>query len=50
MGAIGEDGVCVLNPDVIRHLRITEHALHAVEARERAELERRAARFRPTRR
>ena len=24
MGAIGEDGVCVLNPEVIAHLRITE--------------------------
>jgi putative phosphoribosyl transferase len=47
MGAIGEDGVRVLNPDVIGHLRITEHALHEVETRERAELERRAARFRP---
>ena len=27
MGAIGEDGVCVLNPEVIRHLSITERRL-----------------------
>ena len=46
MGAIGEDGVCVLNPDVIRSQRITEAALRAVEERERAELERRAQRYR----
>ena len=46
MGAIGEDGVCVLNPEVIGHLRITEDALRGVEERERAELERRAARYR----
>ena len=47
MGAIGEDGVQVLNLDVIEHLRITERALCDVATRERAELERRAARFRP---
>jgi putative phosphoribosyl transferase len=46
MGAIGEEGVCVLNPDVIRHLSITESALRRVEERERAELERRAERYR----
>jgi putative phosphoribosyl transferase len=46
MGAIGEEGVCVLNPDVIRHLSITETALRRVEERERAELERRAERYR----
>jgi putative phosphoribosyl transferase len=46
MGAIGEDGVRVLNPEVIRHLRIPEAALQAVEARERAELHRRAHQFR----
>jgi putative phosphoribosyl transferase len=48
MGAIGEDGVCVLNPEVIAHLRITESALRDVEERERAELERRAQRYRNT--
>lgn len=46
MGAIGEDSVCVLNPEVIAHLRITESALRRVEERERAELERRAERYR----
>jgi putative phosphoribosyl transferase len=46
MGAIGEDGVRVLNGEVIGHLRITERALQHVEARERAELERRADVFR----
>jgi putative phosphoribosyl transferase len=46
MGAIGEDGVCVLNPDVIRYLSITERALHRVTEAERAELERRSARYR----
>jgi putative phosphoribosyl transferase len=46
MGAIGEDDVRVLNPEVIRQLRIPESALEAVEARERAELHRRAHQFR----
>jgi predicted phosphoribosyltransferase len=46
MGAIGEDGVRVLNPEVIRHLRISERALESVEARERVELQRRARQFR----
>jgi putative phosphoribosyl transferase len=46
MGAIGEDGVCVLNPEVIRRLSITEGALRRVEERERAELDRRAERYR----
>ena len=46
MGAIGEDGVRVLNPDVIEMARVSEAELDAVETRERAELERRAGRFR----
>jgi putative phosphoribosyl transferase len=46
MGAIGEDGVRVLNPEVIRQLRISERALQTVEARERTELHRRARQFR----
>ena len=46
MGAIGEDGVRILNPDVIRAARVTEQDLAKVERRERAELERRAQRFR----
>lgn len=46
MGAIGEDGVRVLNPDVVRLARVGDEELAAVEARERLELERRAQRFR----
>lgn len=46
MGAIGEGGARVLNEEVIRLARITEDDLAAVEQRERAELERRARRFR----
>lgn len=46
MGAIGEDGVRVLNDDVVWALRIPADAIARVEARERAELDRRAARYR----
>jgi putative phosphoribosyl transferase len=46
MGAIGEDGVRVLNDEVVREVRITDADLARVEARERQELERRARRFR----
>ncbi len=46
MGAIGEDGVRVLNQEVIQRGRISADELAAVEARERAELERRASRYR----
>ena len=46
MGAIGEDGVRVLNQEVIQRSRISAAELAAVEARERAELERRASRYR----
>jgi putative phosphoribosyl transferase len=46
MGAIGEDGVRVINDGVVRAARITESEIEAVERRERQELERRAARFR----
>lgn len=46
MGAIGEDGVRIVNTDVIRRARVSEQALAAVEACERAELDRRARRFR----
>ncbi|AYF72674.1 phosphoribosyltransferase [Nocardia yunnanensis] len=41
MGAIGEDGVRVLNHDVMRHSGVTPNQLSAVEDQERAELERR---------
>lgn len=46
MGAIGEDGVRVLNSEVIRATGVTEEQIEAVERRERAELESRAKRFR----
>jgi putative phosphoribosyl transferase len=46
MGAIGEDGVRIINDKVVRMAGVSESALAAVEVRERAELERRARRFR----
>ena len=46
MGAVGEDGVRVLNADVLRQAGVTETQLAAVEARERAEVEERAVRLR----
>ncbi|HXY90981.1 MAG TPA: phosphoribosyltransferase [Acidimicrobiia bacterium] len=46
MGAVGEDGVRVLNHEVIRQMRISESALERVEVSERTELERRATAFR----
>lgn len=49
MGAIGEDGVRVVNRDIVRTAGVSEHQLAEVESRERTELERRAARFRDAR-
>lgn len=46
MGAIGEDGVRIVDPDVLRMVQVSAPELAAVEARERSELERRAHRFR----
>jgi len=46
MGAIGEGGTRVIDRDVIRHARVTDDDLAAVERRERRELERRVRRFR----
>lgn len=48
MGAIGE-GVRVVDEDTVRALGITDAQLAAVEARERAELDRRVERFRAVR-
>lgn len=45
-GAIGEGGVRVLNDDVIRSVGVTSAELDRVEARERAELERRVELYR----
>jgi putative phosphoribosyl transferase len=49
MGAIGEDGVRVVNDDVVSLSGTSPRQLEAVEADERAELERRVRRFRAVR-
>ncbi len=49
MGAIGEDGVRVMNPDVVDAVGASIETVEAVERRERAELDARAARFRAVR-
>ncbi len=46
MGALGEDGIRVLNDDVVRETGVSERAIEEVAAREQAELARRAARYR----
>ncbi len=46
MGAIGEDGVRVTNPDIVGRAGLAEAELDAVDRRERHELERQAQRFR----
>lgn len=46
MGAIGEDGVRVLNDEIVRLARVTPDELAGVEARERIELDRRARQYR----
>ena len=46
MGAIGEGGVRILSERVLHRAGVTADELAAVEDRERAELDRRAARFR----
>ncbi len=49
MGAIGEDGARVVNQQVINAARVTNEQFAAVEVRERAELDRRAAHLRGSR-
>jgi putative phosphoribosyl transferase len=49
MGAIGEDGVRVVNEEVIRAAHVTESAFEEVESREREVLRRRAELFRGSR-
>jgi putative phosphoribosyl transferase len=49
MGAVGEDGVVVVNQDVVSIGRVDEATFDEVERRERAELERRALRYRSER-
>jgi len=46
MGAIGEDGIRIVNDEIVSMAGVSESELAAVETRERAELERRARRFR----
>jgi len=46
LGAIGESGARVINPDVVRYAHVSAEQIAQVEAKERAELERRAQRFR----
>jgi putative phosphoribosyl transferase len=49
MGAIGEEGVRIVNENVVRMEHITQREFVGVEQRERAELIRRANRYRPDR-
>ncbi|HSJ92040.1 MAG TPA: phosphoribosyltransferase family protein [Ilumatobacter sp.] len=46
MGAIGEDGARVVDDEIVRLAHVSAEELSAVEAREQAELTRRAERFR----
>lgn len=46
MGAIGEGDVQIVNDEVVRRARVDPSEFAAIEARERQELARRAARFR----
>ena len=46
MGAIGEDGIRIINQRVVMGEQVTEHELIRVEERERIELELRGLRFR----
>jgi putative phosphoribosyl transferase len=46
MGALGEGGVRIINDEVVAMARVSPRELAAIEERERAELERRARRFR----
>jgi putative phosphoribosyl transferase len=46
MGAIGEDGVRIVNDEVVRLAGVSEDEVAAADRRERIELERRARRFR----
>lgn len=46
MGAIASGGVCVLNPDIVAVIDISQEAIEAVAATERQELERRERAYR----
>lgn len=49
MGAIGEEGVRILDSRIVSMAGVSQHELEAVERRERAELQRRAELFRRSR-
>jgi putative phosphoribosyl transferase len=49
MGAVGEDGALVINPEVIRLAAVPANELAAVQEREQAQVEARAARYRARR-
>ena len=49
MGAVAQNGVRVINPDVVKTLRISEDVIVAVERREIRELERRLRAYRGNR-
>jgi predicted phosphoribosyltransferase/dienelactone hydrolase len=49
MGAVGEDGVRVINKDVVRQARVPERELAEISAREMREVEARAVRYRGSR-
>jgi uncharacterized protein (TIGR00369 family) len=46
LGAIGESGARVINPEVVQYAHVSEAEIAQVERKERAELQRRAQRFR----
>jgi len=50
MGAVGEDGVRVINPEIVDLAGVSENVLAAVQAREQAEVDTRAGWYRPARR
>ncbi len=49
IGAVGEDDVILIDPDVVRALGIAQPQLQALVSRGRAEVDERAGRFRPER-
>jgi len=49
MGAVGEDGARVINPEIIDQAGVSQNELAAVQAREQAEVQARAARYRARR-
>jgi putative phosphoribosyl transferase len=49
MGAVGEDGVCSLNSNVLRQVEVSDSVLADIERRERARVEERTQRLRGSR-